>query len=257
MTTNLGVRRPDKAAYMLRAAATDAGRAYKQQLLDLLDVRTGQTTLDVGCGPGTDLGAFAELVGENGTVIGVDRDPAMLAEARDRTTGLPTVEIREGDAHALPVEPGSVDRARIDRVLMHVADPAAALAPLHRATRPGALVGLAEPDWDTLIVDADDLDTSRAFTRYTTSVAVRNATIGRSLARRTEQAGFTVLTVLATAPVFQDFQAADHTLGLGRNTQKAIDSGHIEEDLGRRWFASLSEGPFLASFSLFTVLCSR
>ncbi|MFI7102262.1 methyltransferase domain-containing protein [Streptomyces sp. NPDC050161] len=257
MPTHLGAPRPDQAAYMLRAAATDAGRAYKQQLLDLLDVGAGQTALDVGCGPGTDLGALAERVGRDGTVIGVDRDRAMLAEARRRTTGLPAVEVREGDAHALPVEPGSVDRARIDRVLMHVADPAAVLAQLHRVTRPGALLALAEPDWDTLVVDADDLETSRAFTRYTASVAVRNATIGRRLARHAERAGFTVLTVLATTPVFRDFPAADHTLGLGRNTEKAIAAGHIDEEHGRRWFASLAEGPFLASFSLFTVLCSR
>jgi hypothetical protein len=72
-----------------------------------------------------------------------------------------------------------------------------------------------------------------------------------------EQAGFTVQTVLATTPVFRDFQSADHILGLGRNTQRAIDAGHIEETHGHRWFASLAEGPFLASFSLFTVICSR
>ncbi|MFI1395393.1 methyltransferase domain-containing protein [Streptomyces sp. NPDC020681] len=257
MSTTLGASRPDQAAYMLRAAAGGAGRAYKQELLDLLDVRPGQTVLDVGCGPGTDLPALADRVGASGTVIGVDRDPAMLAEARRRTDGLPAVEIREADAHALPVDPGTADRAKIDRVLMHVADPAAVLAQLHLATRPGALIGLAEPDWDTLAVDAEDLGTSRAFTRYTTSDVVRNATIGRSLARHAEQAGFVVETVLATTPVFRDFQDADHTLGLGRNMQQAIKDGHIDEARGRRWFAALSEGPFFASFTLVSVICSR
>ncbi|MCX4911640.1 methyltransferase domain-containing protein [Streptomyces sp. NBC_00878] len=121
---------------MLRAAASNAGRAYKQQLIDLLDIARGQTALDVGCGPGTDLPALAERVGEHGTVIGIDRDPAMLAQARERATGLHGVEVCEGDAHALPIHPGSVDRAKIDRVLMHVEEPDAALAQLHRARRP-------------------------------------------------------------------------------------------------------------------------
>lgn len=242
---------------MLRAAAGDAGRAYKQQLLDLLDLQAGQTALDVGCGPGTDLPALAERVGDRGTVIGVDRDPAMLAQARERTNDLHRVEIREGDVHALPVEPGTVDRAKIDRVLMHVAEPVEALAQLHRATRPGARIGLAEPDWDTLIVDAEDLETSRAFTRYTTAEVVRHATIGRSLARLAEQAGFCVEAVLATTPVFRDFQEADHTLGLGRNMQQAINEGRIDRDRGHRWFAGLSQGPFYASFTLVSVICSR
>ncbi|MFE9920664.1 methyltransferase domain-containing protein [Streptomyces sp. NPDC005774] len=241
---------------MLRAAA-GAGRDYKRELMDLLDVQPGQTALDVGCGPGADLPELAERVGVSGTVIGVDRDPAMLTEARRRTRDLSAVEIREGDAHCLPVMPGSVDRAKIDRVLMHVAEPVDVLAQLHSVTRPGALIGLAEPDWDTLTVDAEDLGTSRAFTRYTTSEVVRHATIGRSLARHAEQAGFTVETVIATTPVFLDFQDADHTLGLGRNMQQAIQDGHIDEERGRRWFTSLSEGTFFASFMLVSVVCSR
>ncbi|MFF3263996.1 methyltransferase domain-containing protein [Streptomyces sp. NPDC002932] len=242
---------------MLRGAASDAGRAYKQELLDLLDIQAGQIALDVGCGPGTDLPALAERVGDSGTVIGVDRDEAMLTRARERTDGLPRVEIRNGDAHDLPIEPGTVDRAKIDRVLMHVAEPSDALAQLHLATRAGARIGLVEPDWDTLIVDAEDLETSRAFTRYTTEEAVRNATIGRSLARLAEQARFRVETVRATAPVFRDFHEADHTLGLGRNMQKAINGGCVDRDRGHRWITSLSEGPFYASFTLVSVICSR
>jgi hypothetical protein len=80
---------------------------------------------------------------------------------------------------------------------------------------------------------------------------------GRSLARLAEQTGFLVETVRATTPVFLDFQDADRTLGLGRNMQQAIQDGHIDEARGRRWFASLSEGTFFASFTLVTVICSH
>jgi hypothetical protein len=64
-------------------------------------------------------------------------------------------------------------------------------------------------------------------------------------------------TVRATTPVFLDFQDADHTLGLGRNVQKAIQDGYIDEVRGPRWFTSLFEKPFFASFTLVTVICSR
>src|SRR5262249_4986027 len=98
---------------------------------------------------------------------------------------------------------------------------------------------------------------SRVFTRYTASEVLRHATIGRSLARHADQAAFVVETVSATTPVFLDFQDTDRTLGLGRNMQQAIQDGRIDEARGRRWFASLSEGPFFASFTLVTVICSR
>ncbi|MET8825652.1 methyltransferase domain-containing protein [Streptomyces sp. NPDC004610] len=254
---SLGVARPDQAAYMLRAAERDAGRAYKARLLDLLDVRAGHTVLDLGCGPGTDLPALAERAGAEGTVIAVDRDPDMLARARERTAGLAGVELRAGDAHDLPVGAGSVDRARTDRMLMHVADPAQVLAELHRVARPGARIGLAEPDWDTLIVDSDDLETSRAFTGYTTAVAVRNATVGRSLPRLAARAGFRVETVFTETPHFEDAEEADYALGLGRNMERAIAEGRVTQERGRRWFAGLSEGPFFASFTLVAVVCVR
>ena len=257
MSKTLGVPRPDQTSYMLRAASEDAGRAYKQRLLDLLDLRPGHTVLDVGCGPGTDLPALAERVGAEGRVIGVDQDPAMLATARRRTAALSAVEIREADAHALPVGAGTVDRAKIDRVLMHVRSPADVLAQLHTATRPGALVGLVEPDWDTLAVDAEDLETSRAFTRYTTERVVRHATVGRRLARLAVKAGFRVETTFATTPVFTDFEQGDHTLGLGRNMQQAIAEGHIDRARGEAWFAGLASGTFYASFTLVTVVCFR
>jgi hypothetical protein len=103
-------------------------------------------------------------------------------------------------------------------------------------------------------VDSDDLETARAFTRYTVEVAVRNATIGRRLARLAEEAGFAVRTVLTSSPVFRDAELADRVLALGRNTRRAISSGHIEESRGHAWFASLARQPFLASFTLFTVI---
>ncbi|MGA4837820.1 hypothetical protein [Streptomyces sp. G45] len=86
---------------------------------------------------------------------------------------------------------------------------------------------------------------------------MRNARVGRSLARLAEEAGFTVGAVRTTAPVFRDPHDADHTLGLGRNTERAIREGHIDRARGRAWFTSLFEGPFFACFTLVTVIASR
>jgi len=92
---------------------------------------------------------------------------------------------------------------------------------------------------------------------YTTDNVVRHATIGRSLARLADKAAFRVRTVVTTTPVFRDLKDADHTLGLGRNTQQAIEENYIDQQRGHRWFADLSEGQFYASFTLITVICSR
>lgn len=100
-------------------------------------VRSGETVLDLGCG----VGNMAErLVNERGArVIGVDRDPANLARARDR--GAAGAVFCEADIHALAagraelppdaLPPNTAPAAIcLSNVLEHLTDRAAVLAGL-------------------------------------------------------------------------------------------------------------------------------
>ncbi|MBN6055406.1 methyltransferase domain-containing protein [Nonomuraea sp. RK-328] len=243
---------PDPIDYLDQVAASAPGRAYKRQVLGLLGLRPGQTVVDLGCGPGTDLGAMADAVAPGGRVIGVDRDPAMVAEARSRLAGRPGAEVRSGDVRALPLEDGSVDRARTDRVLQHVEEPSRVLAEFRRVARPGGRIVMAEPDWDGLLIDSRDVVMSRRLTRFVATEVVRNAAVGRGLARLCEEAGLTVRSVSAVAPVFRDFDTADRLLGLRRTVVRAMRAGVLGPG-AEEWIEELRSRPFLASFLLFLV----
>src|SRR5262245_18036823 len=69
-----------------------------------LGIAAGERVLDVGCGCGQTLLELAELVGPAGRVLGVDISEPMLARARERAAGRPTIELALGDAqtHAFP-----------------------------------------------------------------------------------------------------------------------------------------------------------
>jgi SAM-dependent methyltransferase len=243
-----GVPAPDKVAYMADVAAV-AGN-YKRQLLDLLELEPGLSVLDLGCGPGEDIGAMADAVTTSGRVVGVDIEPKMVEAATTRFRGRPNVGIHLGDGHALSFADATFDRARMDRALQHVADPAAVLAELHRVLAPGGLVCLGEPDWDSLVVDGD-LEMIRAFNRFVCSTIVRNATIGRQMARLARAAGFEVEEVRTVSTVFHDFELADKILAFTRNTERAIHAGAIERADGERWLAELQTGDFLAAPLMF------
>ncbi|OLB80215.1 MAG: ubiquinone biosynthesis protein UbiE [Actinobacteria bacterium 13_2_20CM_2_71_6] len=246
-------RAPDPITYLDEAAASAPGREYKQRLHAALELRPGHTVLDVGCGPGTDLAVLAVATGDSGAVIGVDHDPAMVEAARLRLAGYGNVTVHRGDAHALPLADSSVDRARADRVLQHLADPAWAIVELRRVVRTGGIVGLAEPDWDSFIVDDIDAQTSRAFGSFLAG-RVRNPTIGRQLPRLLEGAGFALGSVVAHPVLLRDFGAADQILGLRRNTARAVEAGALDDRAAGQWLDRLGTGPFLAGFTFFTVI---
>lgn len=130
--TSTGIASSASTPYLDAVAATDAARSYKRELLAGLAIEPGHRVLDVSCGPGTDLIALAAAAGMTGAVLGIDQGPQMAATARARMADQPTVQVRQADAHHLPFAAHSIDRARADRVLMHVADPAA-----HSPATPG------------------------------------------------------------------------------------------------------------------------
>jgi SAM-dependent methyltransferase len=93
-----------------------------------------RSILEVGCGSGH----FSRwLAGKSLGVVGLDRAPAMLAETRRRSPGIPVVL---GDAHCLPFRDGAVDLALFVVTLEFLDDPAVALAEAVRVARQGLVV---------------------------------------------------------------------------------------------------------------------
>jgi ArsR family transcriptional regulator len=79
------------------------------------------TIVDMGCGTG-DL--LAPLKEKSRQVIGVDKSPKMLAEAKQRfSNDGRNVDLRIGDLEHLPLGDGEADLAVINMVLHHVLDP--------------------------------------------------------------------------------------------------------------------------------------
>lgn len=112
----------------------------------LMEIRAGETVLDVGSGPGADVLAAGRLVGPAGRVIGVDMTDAMLRKARENAAaaGAANVEFRHGDADALPVEDASVDRVISNCVINLVPDKERAFAEIFRVLKPGGSFSITD-----------------------------------------------------------------------------------------------------------------
>jgi ubiquinone/menaquinone biosynthesis C-methylase UbiE len=121
-----------------RTAATIAGAQdrvaaqLEREVLEFVRPSGDERALDAGCGAGALALALAPHVRE---VVGVDRVPELLDEARKRAPANATFV--EGDVAQLTLESFSFDLVGSRRVLHHARRPELVVAELARVTRPG------------------------------------------------------------------------------------------------------------------------
>lgn len=104
----------------------------------------GERILDLAAGTGTSSKPFADA---GALVVPADLSLGMLQVGKQRLPGLAFVN---ADALALPFADGAFDAVTISFGLRNVEDTVAALAELHRVTRPGGRIVISEfstPTW--------------------------------------------------------------------------------------------------------------
>ena len=125
-----------------RAAECFAGVANPFALGSL---NPGERVLDVGSGAGTDSLVAAQMVGPEGSVIGIDMTSAMLANSRAAAAemALP-VEFVEGEAEQLPFADETFDVVISNGVIDLVPDKDAVYAEISRVLVPGGRIQIAD-----------------------------------------------------------------------------------------------------------------
>jgi ubiquinone/menaquinone biosynthesis C-methylase UbiE len=251
-------------------------QAAKQRSLARLALRPGNRVLDIGCGPGDDARALAAIVGAQGRVLGIDVDPMMLAEAERRSAALAgdaaeaaqtaappslaPVVFRLGDVYAIDALDDSFDACRAERVFLHLAEPARALAEMIRVLAPGGRIAVLDRDIETRTIDAPDRPTTRAILNAWCD-NFRDGWIGRALPRLFREAGLLDIAVEAFTVIDTDYESYLAQYDLPRVAAYAQEMGVIGEDAGRRWLVSIEEqarrGSFLASMTCFMVTARK
>lgn len=128
-------------SHRARTAANSAAYLLPQ-------LRSGQSLLDIGSGPGTITADLARLVAPGRVVaVEISAEVAALTRAGVAAADAPEVECVVGDVHALDLPDDSFDVVHAHQVLQHVADPVQALREMVRVCRPGGLVAVRDGDY--------------------------------------------------------------------------------------------------------------
>jgi 2-polyprenyl-3-methyl-5-hydroxy-6-metoxy-1,4-benzoquinol methylase len=109
--------------------------------IEQLGIGSGARTLEVGCGNGSISASLAERVAPGGRAVAVDLDLSLV------DADMPSLELRQADIVAGPVEPRDFDLVTARAVLHHVVRSQAAVVNLVASVRPGGAILLIEPDF--------------------------------------------------------------------------------------------------------------
>jgi len=105
----------------------------------------GASLLDVGCGNGRYLDLMRALGWSR--VVGVDTSASAVRAAREQLG----IEAHCGDVRDVGLPDGSFHAVSISHTLEHVDDPAAVLAEIRRATKPGGRIAIVVPNVRSLL----------------------------------------------------------------------------------------------------------
>lgn len=119
-------------------------RLWRREVAKAVDARPAEKVLDLAAGTGTSSMSFAAT---GAYVVPCDFSMGMLREGKKRHPWLP---LTAGDGTKLPFKDGVFDAVTISYGLRNVVDYDAALREMHRVTKPGGRIVIAEfstPTW--------------------------------------------------------------------------------------------------------------
>ena len=161
----------------------------REQIFQLLDVKSGMKALDIGCGPGLTSLALAQAVGGSGHVDAIDIAPPMLQLAARRCADAKQVAFHQADVLQLPFADASFDVSLATQVYEYVADIDNALHELARVMKPAAQVLLVDTDWESCVWACRDEARMRRMMQGW-SQHIPYPQLPRTLIQRMQRAGF-------------------------------------------------------------------
>lgn len=223
-------------------AAAELLCSFKQRTYERMQIHSGDSVLDVGCGAGADTIPLQSLVGPFGRVVGVDYDRAMLSRARvgaDVAGGGEHLLHVCSEAMNLPLESDMFDSCRSERLFQHLTHPELVIGEMLRVTKPGGHVVVLDTDHGTWSVDTPYKDIERRITRFKAEHFGNNGYAGRQLYRLFRQTGLKDLSCEIVSGYFTDYELARFMFMLDEVEPAVVKAGVVSEEELALWRDSL------------------
>jgi ubiquinone/menaquinone biosynthesis C-methylase UbiE len=124
--------------------------AQRLETIRQLDLSSGESVLDIGCGPGYLCESMGEIVGRHGAVVGIDISTDLIAHCNRRKAST-WVSYTIGDATKVNQADASFDVVVCTQVAEYVPDVDRVLSEAFRVLKPGGRTIFIATDWDAVV----------------------------------------------------------------------------------------------------------
>lgn len=223
----------------------------------------GAQVLDVGCGPGTILGA-ATATERRTRGTGVDLGPVRIRQAREKNAGNPRLQFFRGDVQELQFGSGTFDLVYSRMLLQYVPDKEKAVSEMVRVCKPGGTVVTQDLDGQLVWHYPEDALMQQTVERVLGSLRQSgfDPFVGRKLFWLARNAGLDNIRVqvdvyhlIAGAITPALYKQWELKLEIARpRMQEALGSGYEAEEEIRRFLSYLRRPDTLTYSNVFTVV---
>jgi arsenite methyltransferase len=169
--------------YLTRDVAAQRAETIRQ-----LNLSSGESALDIGCGPGYLCESMGELVGRHGAVVGIDISTDLIAFCNRRKPST-WLSYAIGDATKIDQADESFDVVVCTQVAEYVPDVDRALSEAFRVLKPGGRTIFVATDWDAVVWHSENAE-RMAMVMKSWEAHCAHPRLPRSMAYRLVNAGF-------------------------------------------------------------------
>ena len=173
-----------------RAAIPSQQQMLKDYLLQISFPPQGQV-LEVGCGTGPVCRVLSTWPNVT-SVVGIDPSPALLAKARNLSTGLDNIAYQEGDGKSLNFDDGTFDVVVLHTLLTHIPEPERVLSEAARVLKSHGSLAICDGDFSTATLQTGPADPLQVCTQAFIENFVHDKWLVRRMSALAQDAGFEV-----------------------------------------------------------------